>query len=258
MRRRTVGALVVAGLVAAVAAGALVRRWIWYGGKTAEPPDDEAIFTVFAPGGKGGFFVNGPVGRITAMLMPIVERNVYQAAAEMLRLQRDDDLLDIGSGPGAFLATQGANVRSVTGIDVSPIMLRASRRRLADRIASGTARILEGSAAELPFGDGEFSAVSAIFAPARPSDAFRVLRPGGRFVMADPDPRMSDKEPASGWGVPRYGEADYRRMLEEAGFTDVASRFVGSAVLVRGEKAPSVPREASLETGARELVGAGA
>lgn len=257
MRRRTAVALVVAGIVAAVTVGAFVRRWIWYGAKTAEPPDDEAIFTVFAPGGKGSFFVNGPVGRITAKLMPIVEREVYDAAAEMLRLQTDDDLLDIGSGPGAFLATKGANVRSVTGLDVSPVMLRESRRRLADRIAAGTARILEGSAADLPFGDGEFSAVSAIFAPARPRDAFRVLGPGGRFVMADPDPRRSDREPASGWGVPRYGEADYRRMLEEAGFTDVSSRFVGGAVLVSGQKAPVLRIESS-ETDTRELVGAGA
>ncbi len=39
----------------------------------------------------------------------------------------------------------------------------------------------------LPFGDGEFSAVTAVFAPYDSAEVFRVLRPGGRFVMADND-----------------------------------------------------------------------
>jgi SAM-dependent methyltransferase len=179
-----------------------------------------------------------------ARLMPIVERGVYDAAAEMIELQSEDDLLDIGSGPGAFLATKATHVRRVVGIDPSPVMLREAERRLADRIAAGTARIVTGSAAALPFDDGEFSAATAIFAPARFSEVARVLRPGGRFVMADPDPRMRDKEPSTSWGAPRWGEADYRRKLEEAGFTDVTVRFVGSALLMAGHKPPaSVPGE---------------
>ena len=242
MRRRTMFALVVGGTAAAVVVGALVRRWIWYGGKTSTPPDEDAMFTVFAPGGRGSFFVNGPIGRVMAKVMPIVERDVYAAVADMLELRPDDELLDIGSGPGAFLATKAASVRRVVGIDPSPVMLHEAEGRLADRIAAGTARLVSGSAASLPFGDGEFSAATAIFAPAKPTEVFRVLRSGGRFVMADPDPKRSDNEPSTSWGAPRWGEADYRRMLENAGFADLTVRFVGSALLVAGHKPPaSVP-----------------
>ena len=50
---------------------------------------------------------------------------------------------------------------------------------------------MTGSATELPFDDGEFSAVTAIFAPVDHTEAFRVLRPGGCLVFADNDPRRS-------------------------------------------------------------------
>jgi arsenite methyltransferase len=258
MRRRTMVALVVAGAATAVTVGALARRWIWYGAKTSTPPDEDAIFTAFAPGGQASFFVNGPVGRVMAKLMPIVEKGVYQNVAEMIDVQPDDEMLDIGCGPGAFLATKARDVQRVVGLDPSPVMLHEAERRLADRIDAGTAALVSGNAAALPYGDDEFSAATAIFAPAKPSEVFRVLRPGGRFVLADPDPRMSADEPAVGWGVPRHGEADYRRMLEDAGFTGVTVRFVGSALIMAGRKPPASLRDGSIQTDERERVASAA
>ena len=129
-----------------------------------------------------------------------LEAGVYDVVAEMLDLQPDDELLDIGCGPGAFLATKAQHVRRVVGLDPSRTMLREAERRLADRIAGGTARLVHGSAAALPFGDGEFSAVTAIFAPPNPAEAFRVLRPGGRFVFVDQRPKEVAERADSRWG----------------------------------------------------------
>ena len=154
----------------------------------------------------------------------------------MLDLQPDDELLDIGCGPGAFLATKAQHARRVVGLDPSRTMLHEAERRLADRIAAGTARLVIGSAAALPFSDGEFSAVTAIFAPPHPAETFRVLRPGGRFVFADNDPRRSPSEPASRWGRLRWTEADFRRMAEDAGFTDLTARFKGDYLFLSGRK----------------------
>jgi SAM-dependent methyltransferase len=228
MRRRTTVALIGGGTLAAVAGGAFTRARL--GGRGAETPlpDEDAQYTVYAPGGKYGFMFNGPTGRVWARIMgAFVAVGYHDLAVEMLDLQPDDELLDIGCGPGVFLAKKAPHVRRVVGLDVSPVMLHEAERQLADRIAAGTARLVLASAAELPFDDGEFSAVTAIFAPANPAEVFRVLRPGGRFVVADPDPRKSPSEPAVGWGRLRRGEADYRRMAEEAGFTDVTFRCRG-------------------------------
>ena len=202
MRRVATLALVTGGATAAVAGGAILRGRLRGRGSEAPPPDDDAMFTVFAPGGKFAFWCNGPVGWVIAKAMPIIEAGLYETVAEMLDLQPDDELLDIGCGPGAFLAAKAQHVRRVVGLDLSRVMLREAERRLADRIAAGTAQLVTGSAAELPFDDGEFSAVTAINAPVKHAEAFRVLRPGGRLVFVDPDPRRSPKRarPAR-WGV---------------------------------------------------------
>ena len=154
----------------------------------------------------------------------------------MLAPQPDDELLDIGCGPGVFLADRARDVRTVAGLDTSPLMLREAEKRLADRIAAGTARLVLGNAVALPFGDSEFSAVTAIFAPAKHAEVFRVLRPGGRVVVADNDPRKSPSEPAFGWGRRRWTETDHRRMAEEAGFVDITFRYEGSYLLASGRK----------------------
>ncbi len=242
MRRRTKLVLVTGGATAALAGGAIARgRLVGDRGPEAAAPDDDAIFTVFAPGGKYAYWCNGPSGWVTAKVMPFLERNLYEAAAELLDLQPEDELLDIGCGPGAFMARKAQHVRRVVGLDISPTMLREAERRLADRIEAGTARLVTGSAVDLPFADGEFSAVTAINAPVKHAEAFRVLRPGGRLVFADPEPRRSSGEPASGWDVPRWSEADHRRMFEDAGFADVTTRSVGipplgGELLVSGRK----------------------
>jgi SAM-dependent methyltransferase len=227
MRRVATLALVTGGATAAIAGGAILRGRLGGRGSEAPPPDDDAMFTVFAPGGKFAFWCNGPVGWVMAKAMPRMEAGLYDTVAEMLDLQPEDELLDIGCGPGAFLAAKAPRVRRVVGLDLSRVMLREAERRLADRIAAGTAQLVTGSAAELPFDDGEFSAVTAINAPVKHAEAFRVLRPGGRLVFVDPDPRRSPKEPTVSWGVRWCDEADHRRMFEDAGFTDVTVRYRG-------------------------------
>jgi len=90
------------------------------------------------------------VGWAFAKIMPIAEAGVYQVVAEMLDLRPDDELLDVGCGPGAFLATKARHVRRVVGLDASPVMLHEAERRLADRLAAGTARLELGNAAVFP------------------------------------------------------------------------------------------------------------
>jgi SAM-dependent methyltransferase len=237
MRRVAKLALVAGGATAAVAGGALARgRLGGRGSEAATPaatPEEDLQYTLYAPGGPQGFWFSGPVGWAFAKWMPIAHAGVYAVVAEMLDLQPEDELLDIGCGPGAFLATKARHVRRVVGLDPSRVMVDEAERRLADRITAGTARLVLGSSATLPFRDGEFSAVTVITAPANLAEVFRVLRPGGRFVFVDelnPDPRKPSSERTA--GVPwNWTEADFRRMLEDAGFADLTVRYKGVGFL---------------------------
>ena len=100
MRRRTKLAVVAGGVTAAIAGGAVLRSRL--GGRASEavPPDEDAMFTMFAPGGKYAFMCNGPTGWVMAKAMPRMEAGLYETVAEMLDLQPDDELLDIGCGRG--------------------------------------------------------------------------------------------------------------------------------------------------------------
>ncbi len=245
MPRRTKLALIVGGAAATAAGAALARGRLAGRGSEVMPADDSAMFTVFAPGGRCAYWCNGPTGWLMAKAMPRMETGLYETAAMMLDLQPEDELLDIGCGPGAFLALKARHVRRVVGLDPSPTMLREAERRLADRLLAGTARLVAGNAAELPFEDGEFSVVAALNAPIKHAEAFRVLRPGGRLVFSDPDPRRRPEQPAVNWGVRWYDEAGHRQLFEDAGFTDVTVRYQRLKPLYEGALVLSCRRPAA-------------
>jgi SAM-dependent methyltransferase len=151
--------------------------------------------------------------------------------ARELDLRPDDDLLDVGCGSAAFLQRHAAHVRHVAGLDASGIPVGMARRRVADRIAAGTAQIVLGDALAMPWPDDPFSVVTAyalleyVPDPLKAlSEMHRVPRPGGRalLTLGFPIKDASQSGTKSAWGIWRWSEADARRLTEEAGFGDVS------------------------------------
>jgi ubiquinone/menaquinone biosynthesis C-methylase UbiE len=174
---------------------------------------------------------------VWAYVMPIkmLHGQFYAPTAELLDLKPDDDVLDVACGSGQFLAGHAARARSVAGLDKSGPMITVARRRLADRIAAGTAEVVQGDATDLPWPDLRFSAVSChgslewFSDPAAAlAQMHRVLRPGGRVVvtLGDDKAEQTVAQQESPWGMGSWTEAGAREALAEAGFSDIVTHRV--------------------------------
>jgi ubiquinone/menaquinone biosynthesis C-methylase UbiE len=83
----------------------------------------------------------------------------WEPVLEALQLTPEDALLDVGCGGGVFLRRALETGCRAVGVDHSRDMVR-----LARKTTGGRARIVHGSAEQLPFGDAEFTAVSSLVA----------------------------------------------------------------------------------------------
>jgi SAM-dependent methyltransferase len=189
-----------------------------------------------------------------------------RAMAAALPLQPDDELLDVGCGSGRLLAEHAAHVRYVAGLDISEIQVGLARERLSERIAAGTAEIVLGDSADLPWEDGRFGVVTSLEVLKHIADPegtlremHRVLRPGGRavFTMGEyvkPGWGATDESGArNAWGVWNWSDADTQRLVEEAGFVDIALSVLPVAYesrLVHATKpvAAALPARETMET----------
>lgn len=147
-----------------------------------------------------------------------------------------DRVLDVGTGPG-YLALAAARVvgpdGSAVGIDASPEMI--GRARLLAARGGSSAEYVVASAASLPFEDGSFDVVVSrlvlhhLTGEVRTralGEMLRVLRPGGRVLVAD----IASRAARSGHhlvalllGSHPEPEHPLQRVLWQAGFRDITS-----------------------------------
>lgn len=109
------------------------------------------------------------------------------------------DVIDLGCGEGYCtreLASRGA--RSMTGVELSPEMVRSARAQEAELRQGVTYR--QGDVTALEDGDASYDLAVGVFvynyvdiARMRASfrEVFRVLRPGGHFVFSVPHPAFA-------------------------------------------------------------------
>jgi ubiquinone/menaquinone biosynthesis C-methylase UbiE len=111
--------------------------------------------------------------------------------AALQPLQRDALALDVACGAAHASEAVAPHVRQVVGVDLTPALLAAGAKRLAER---GVRNVLlqEANAARLPFADASFDLVfcrAAVHHFAEPGaqvgEMARVCRPGGRVVLLD-------------------------------------------------------------------------
>jgi ubiquinone/menaquinone biosynthesis C-methylase UbiE len=146
-------------------------------------------------------------------------RNVW--VVELLDVQPEDRVLEVGFGPGIALGELAARATRgrVYGIDHSAVMVeRASRRT---RAAAGRIELIHASVDRLPSFGEPLDAVLAVNSsgfwpdpPQRLRELRGLLRPGGRIALAS-QPRC----PGANRDTTARAAGELRDLLTKAGFT---------------------------------------
>lgn len=134
----------------------------------------------------------GWVGRFVGMILALKNRERNAWTISMLDLQPDDQVLEIGFGPGQAIqeVVKLTPKGFVAGIDLSDVMVEQAGKRNSAGIRSGRVLLRQGSESPLPFEDNKFNKVFAVNSMqfwsnpiAGLEEIRRVLKPGGRVVI---------------------------------------------------------------------------
>lgn len=156
-----------------------------------------------------------------------------------------DNCLDLGCGPGGFLALMAPLCGRIVGADIVPDFVEESRATI-ERKALGNASVVLLGKTRLPFTDGEFDKVVMIdtihhleFHDNTMDEVFRVLKPGGLLLIFEPNKAnpllalLCALDPNE-HGLLRLGSfSAYRRLLGDA-FEIIQQNYNGMLVGPQG------------------------
>ncbi|MCE7734655.1 MAG: methyltransferase domain-containing protein [Candidatus Heimdallarchaeota archaeon] len=164
------------------------------------------------------------------------QENTNKFVAELLELNKDDVVLDAGcgvGGPTIYMAEQYGV--KITGITLSKVQVDLGTQVANNSSARNRISFAVQDYANTSFDDESFTKIfgieSVCHGPSKPAfiaEAFRLLKPGGKLVVADPfitKRELNKKEMDTlrvfleGCCIPHlYHVDDFKSELEKAGF----------------------------------------
>jgi SAM-dependent methyltransferase len=204
----------------------------WFAGEVLAP-----LLSASSPAAFGDWFTDrrarrpsGPAARAT-YLHPLYHLPNFRVILAELALTRDDHLLEVGCGGGAFLSAALHSGCRAAAVDHSAEMVSVAKEANRDAVVAGRLDIREGDAASLPFPDGAFTcaAMTGVLGflpdPVRVlAEIRRVLVRGGRFVGLGADPELKGTPAAPEPMASRlhfYDSEQLESLGRKAGFAEV-------------------------------------
>lgn len=148
--------------------------------------------------------------------------------ADLMNVQPDDDVLEVGFGNGANigLLARRASRGHVTGAEISETAIEMASKTNAQAISDGRVRLHQAAGGALPFDDDTFDkacTVATAYVIADPGAVFRemhrVLKPGGLAAVTFPvREKFMRFKPTGTEGFHLHELADLEAAFRGAGF----------------------------------------
>lgn len=173
-----------------------------------------------------------PTGLLGSMVARIMSNETAAAndiAIALLKVSPGDRVLDVGTGHGAALATLAAlnDPGALDGLDFSPAALKIAQKKNRALLRSGRLHLHQGASDAMPYADQSFDKILTMHtiyfwedAVPHLAEVFRVLAPGGRFVIGfrpGDDTRAASIFPDNVYAFRTI--EDVKKLLEETGFS---------------------------------------
>ncbi|QUM84713.1 class I SAM-dependent methyltransferase [Moritella sp. 28] len=153
--------------------------------------------------------------------------NLNRECINLLELNDDNRVLEIGPGNGAFVqeVLQEAKGINYVGIDISTALVAEASRLNDSQVRKGVAKFECGDSADLPFEAGYFDkvfTVHTLYFWENPyehlSEVRRVLKPSGTFCIAFGNREFMKNLPFVKYGFELYDDSSACNLLREVGF----------------------------------------
>jgi ubiquinone/menaquinone biosynthesis C-methylase UbiE len=133
----------------------------------------------------------GVMGLLAGWTMAYGRGRSARLLADLAAVGPGDRVVDVGSGPGRFLREAAERGAEAVGVEPSAQMRRLAARRMPARLRPAVT-VVDGVAERLPLEDGSATVGWAVASVHHWSDRdaglaelYRVLRPGGRLLLAE-------------------------------------------------------------------------
>ncbi|MEM7303056.1 MAG: class I SAM-dependent methyltransferase [Pseudomonadota bacterium] len=166
----------------------------------------------------------GLLGRLILRRLNRVNEGMNSRTLELLALQNNDHILEIGFGGGALIAEILAKGRCarVAGVDISPLAVTQAQKRFRTDIAKGSVEFLQGGQSDLPYPESSFTKICCVNViyfwtdlSSMLFEVFRVLKPEGILILS-----YAEGAPNK---LARFPAAEVEAKLAEIGFDNMCT-----------------------------------
>lgn len=160
---------------------------------------------------------------------------------QYLKTVEFDSMLDVGCGTGFLIdLLRKSKTADYYGLDLSPEMIKVAEEKLG-----GEASLTVGSADKLPYEDCSFDVVTCIqsfhhypYPEKAMREVFRVLRPGGRYIISDTGYGGIKQAVFNKIFLPRMNSGDYAvyskeniaQMMKKCGFESERAEKISAMI----------------------------